>query len=249
MMTMSVEDETLGSDDLLDEVDLHAGCTVDIACPSSTLVALALPPTRVECESFIDLAIIAPHAHFSISVDSDAHIGRVKELIGEELDVEASTVTLVFCGEPLVDDEETVGECGLDEGTALNAFVRGVKVARPASLAAAAAAAGGGEGGIAESVFCIFDDDETGRISFKNLKRVAKELGSKMTDEALQEIIDAGDLDGDGEWSLKEFFDQTMTAGASSGWGGGPPHPDEAPLRIWEWFYIWNGILRGSASC
>ena len=54
--------------------------------------------------------------------------------------------------------------------------------------------------------FRLFDDDETGKISFKNLKRVAKELGEKMTDEELQEMIDEADRDGDGEVNEEEFL-------------------------------------------
>ncbi|XP_077983614.1 uncharacterized protein LOC144438459 [Glandiceps talaboti] len=54
--------------------------------------------------------------------------------------------------------------------------------------------------------FRLFDDDETGKISFKNLKRVAKELGENLTDEELQEMIDEADRDGDGEINEAEFL-------------------------------------------
>nr|CCA22583.1 caltractin putative [Albugo laibachii Nc14] len=54
--------------------------------------------------------------------------------------------------------------------------------------------------------FRLFDDDETGKITFRNLKRVAKELGENMTDEELQEMIDEADRDGDGEINEEEFL-------------------------------------------
>ena len=54
--------------------------------------------------------------------------------------------------------------------------------------------------------FRLFDDDEKGKISFKNLKRVAKELGENMTDEEIQEMIDEADRDGDGEIGEEEFM-------------------------------------------
>ena len=54
--------------------------------------------------------------------------------------------------------------------------------------------------------FRLFDDDNTNKISFKNLKRVAKELGENMTDDEIQEMIDEADRDGDGEISEEEFY-------------------------------------------
>ena len=57
-----------------------------------------------------------------------------------------------------------------------------------------------------DKVFKLYDTDETGKISFKNLKRVAKELGENMTDEELQEMIDEADRDGDGEINPDEFY-------------------------------------------
>merc|ERR1711977_101099 len=54
--------------------------------------------------------------------------------------------------------------------------------------------------------FKIFDDDQTGKISLKNLKRVAKELGETMSEEELIEVIAESDKDGDGELSMEEFL-------------------------------------------
>merc|ERR1712118_644154 len=47
-------------------------------------------------------------------------------------------------------------------------------------------------------VFKLFDDDKTGTVSFKNLKRVCQELGENMTDDELKEMMDWAEKDGDG---------------------------------------------------
>eukprot|EP01016_Furgasonia_blochmanni_P008111 TRINITY_DN13256_c0_g1_i3.p2 TRINITY_DN13256_c0_g1~~TRINITY_DN13256_c0_g1_i3.p2 ORF type:complete len:167 (-),score=90.22 TRINITY_DN13256_c0_g1_i3:11-511(-) len=54
--------------------------------------------------------------------------------------------------------------------------------------------------------FKLFDDDNTGKITLKNLKRVARELGETMTDDELMEMIEEADRDGDGEISEEDFI-------------------------------------------
>ncbi|RIB17372.1 hypothetical protein C2G38_2037795 [Gigaspora rosea] len=55
-------------------------------------------------------------------------------------------------------------------------------------------------------IFNLFDDDATGKITFKNLKRVAKELGEDITDDQLREMIEEADLNGDGGVDQDEFI-------------------------------------------
>ena len=57
-----------------------------------------------------------------------------------------------------------------------------------------------------QKVFNLFDDDSTGKISLRNLKRVAKELGETMSDAELLEMIERADTDADGEISPDEFY-------------------------------------------
>ncbi|CAF0889108.1 unnamed protein product [Rotaria sp. Silwood1] len=54
--------------------------------------------------------------------------------------------------------------------------------------------------------FKLFDDDESGKVSLKKLRRVARELGDNVNEEELKAMIDEFDLDGDGEINFDEFL-------------------------------------------
>eukprot|EP01066_Platyproteum_vivax_P010288 Platyproteum_vivax@DN4589_c0_g1_i1.p1 len=54
--------------------------------------------------------------------------------------------------------------------------------------------------------FKLFDEDNTGKISLKNLRRVARELGETLSDDELQAMIDEFDKDQDGEINVDEFM-------------------------------------------
>merc|ERR1719450_1882071 len=60
-------------------------------------------------------------------------------------------------------------------------------------------------GGI-RKIFNLFDDDKTGSITLKNLKRVAKELGETMSEEELREMIERADSNGDGAITAEDFY-------------------------------------------
>lgn len=57
-----------------------------------------------------------------------------------------------------------------------------------------------------KKVFNLFDDEKSGYISIKNLKRVIRDLGENIDEHELQEMIEKADTDNDGQVSEEEFY-------------------------------------------
>jgi Ca2+-binding EF-hand superfamily protein len=55
-------------------------------------------------------------------------------------------------------------------------------------------------------IFRLFDEDQTGKISFRNLKKIALELGEGLSDDELREMIEEADRDADGLINFDEFY-------------------------------------------
>jgi Ca2+-binding EF-hand superfamily protein len=55
-------------------------------------------------------------------------------------------------------------------------------------------------------IFALFDNERTGYISSKNLRKVADELGENITDAEIDELIHRADVDHDGLVSEEEFY-------------------------------------------
>jgi centrin-3 len=53
--------------------------------------------------------------------------------------------------------------------------------------------------------FQLFDEDKTGKITLKNLKKIAREIGENMNDDELEAMIAEFDKDQDGAINESEF--------------------------------------------
>jgi hypothetical protein len=71
-----------------------------------------------------------------------------------------------------------------------------------------------------KEAFKVFDKDGNGFISAAELRHIMTNLGEKLTDEEVDEMIREADVDGDGQINYDEFVDMMMvslTEGRSGG--------------------------------
>ncbi|KAK7344066.1 hypothetical protein VNO77_13308 [Canavalia gladiata] len=71
-----------------------------------------------------------------------------------------------------------------------------------------------------KEAFKVFDKDQNGYISASELRHVMINLGEKLTDEEVEQMIKEADLDGDGQVNYDEFVKMMMTEQGSPGFCG-----------------------------
>ncbi|XP_047945565.1 calmodulin-like protein 8 isoform X1 [Salvia hispanica] len=64
-----------------------------------------------------------------------------------------------------------------------------------------------------KEAFKVFDKDQNGYISATELRHVMINLGEKLTDEEVEQMIREADLDGDGQVDYDEFVKMMMAIG------------------------------------
>ena len=57
-----------------------------------------------------------------------------------------------------------------------------------------------------QTIFGYFDLDNNGKVSIRNLKKIAQEIGETLSDDELKEIMEEADRDGDGYIGFEDFF-------------------------------------------
>ncbi|KAG4081654.1 calmodulin [Neocallimastix lanati (nom. inval.)] len=62
-----------------------------------------------------------------------------------------------------------------------------------------------------KEAFKVFDKDGNGFISAAELRHVMTNLGEKLTDEEVDEMIREADIDGDGQINYEEFVKMMMS--------------------------------------